>query len=959
MKPKLLFFVMMLCALTVSAQGLSGTGTSNDPYLINTVDDLKWMRDQVNNKVEAYLSASYKLMANLDFAREGDWTPIDSFNGSFDGNNKIVRNIRINSPAESLNAGFFGYIENADIVNLGVEWIELSSPSSSDSYAGGITGRAENSTITNCYSMGNIASNSSSGYSYSYAGGIVGCADYSTITNCYSTGNITSSNSSNSPSYSYAGGIIGRASESTVNKCYNTGNIASNSKSPYAGGIIGYADYSTITNCYSMGNTYSDSSDYSSYSSYSGGIIGYASESTITNCYNTGNIASNSKSDYYSSYDSSSYAGGIIGYASVSTVTNCYCTGNISSDSKSDYYSSYDSSSYSGGIIGYASESTIINCIALNDFIVATNLKTNNCYVGRITGNGVNNFGINYASSSIMLATGTSVSQLAPITDVTGDKNGQELKGSLIDLLNEYVDNNKCSSTGQLLYPWRIDSSVNNGLPIHNYTSPSINFELKGTGADSDPYLIYTYNDLLAAAIYINTYQIYSNKSYKLMSDIDLAGENDWIPIGISISKGFNGSFDGNNKIVRNIKIGTTESPTKLGFASFFGAIKNAEVANLGVDWIELSSYSSYVGGIIGRASESTVTNCYSTGNISSSNSSRLSNAGGIIGHAYESTITNCYSTGNISSSNSSRFSYVGGIIGRASRGAITNCYSMGTIFSSTSSGLSYVGGIIGFASESTNVNNCIALNTSISAICFYSDSQAFATRIGYKDGSIGVFSENYACKDMVVKIGTSDSNLNSIVPFGENHGDNLKAEPVNLLNNWVNTNSNSDNFYLSWVVIEGINNGYPVFADMVTVSVAFETNEGSAINPTTVKYGELITKPTDPTRDDYDFVGWHKDAECTQLWDFDNDRIYSNTTLYAKWNSATSIEDMNSDGIVVYSASSKIIVKNSPSAITVYSITGAVVRAIQQPGDLESIDIEPGYYIVKTGETSTKVIVY
>ena len=80
--------------------------------------------------------------------------------------------------------------------------------------------------------------------------------------------------------------------------------------------------------------------------------------------------------------------------------------------------------------------------------------------------------------------------------------------------------------------------------------------------------------------------------------------------------------------------------------------------------------------------------------------------------------------------------------------------------------------------------------------------------------------------------------------------------------------------------------------------------------------------------------------------------------TLYAKWNSFTSIEDMNSDGIIVYSSSRCIIVNNATMPITVYDITGAVVRTVQQPGMIENIDIEPGYYVVKTGQSSTKVVV-
>ncbi len=60
---------------------------------------------------------------------------------------------------------------------------------------------------------------------------------------------------------------------------------------------------------------------------------------------------------------------------------------------------------------------------------------------------------------------------------------------------------------------------------------------------------------------------------------------------------------------------------------------------------------------------------------------------------------------------------------------------------------------------------------------------------------------------------------------------------------------------------------------------------------------GGLITKyPYDPYREGYDFGGWYKDEECSQIWDFAVDTLpaptydengdleYVETRLYAKW---------------------------------------------------------------------------
>ncbi|WP_180339382.1 InlB B-repeat-containing protein, partial [Peptoniphilus catoniae] len=66
--------------------------------------------------------------------------------------------------------------------------------------------------------------------------------------------------------------------------------------------------------------------------------------------------------------------------------------------------------------------------------------------------------------------------------------------------------------------------------------------------------------------------------------------------------------------------------------------------------------------------------------------------------------------------------------------------------------------------------------------------------------------------------------------------------------------------------------------------TVTFNTNGGTAINPQTITAGGHVTKPTDPTKDGYTFAGWYKDAGLTTPFDFVNETINTDITLYAKW---------------------------------------------------------------------------
>jgi uncharacterized repeat protein (TIGR02543 family) len=72
---------------------------------------------------------------------------------------------------------------------------------------------------------------------------------------------------------------------------------------------------------------------------------------------------------------------------------------------------------------------------------------------------------------------------------------------------------------------------------------------------------------------------------------------------------------------------------------------------------------------------------------------------------------------------------------------------------------------------------------------------------------------------------------------------------------------------------------------DLNNYTVSFDVAGGSVVSNVNADYNTTIAAPTVPTRANYSFGGWYKEASLTNVWDFATDKVLDDTTIYSKWN--------------------------------------------------------------------------
>ena len=324
-----------------------GSGTLKDPYLIKTAEQL--------NSVRFGLSKHYKLIADIDLSKWGNWIPIGGtpayagafirkhpekadagcgiFTGSFNGNDHVISGMTIIDHNDDIPMGdreyefnqtrayaLFGaiipeknsFIRNLGVVNYTIDISYTKMKYYCDLRVAAISHFASGVIVENCYTSGGKIkvhtgrASDNPNQTNVMVGGMFTEFEDSRVTNCYNTSPI----------------IITTSDTDYMN--YNNANetaMFGKFRSAMAGGIAMVIQYTHITGCMNAGEVTVPYANWGAGSSLAGGIAARVTclgkqaiydlppeaASTITSCYNIGKITG-------------TYASGILG----STRTDCY-----------------------------------------------------------------------------------------------------------------------------------------------------------------------------------------------------------------------------------------------------------------------------------------------------------------------------------------------------------------------------------------------------------------------------------------------------------------------------------------------------------------------------------------------------------------------------------------------------------------------------------------------------------
>lgn len=220
----------------------------------------------------------------------------------------------------------------------------------------------------------------------------------------------------------------------------------------------------------------------------------------------------------------------------------------------------------------------------------------------------------------------------------------------------------------------------------------------KGRGTKEEPWLIENAEQLAYLAQQVNNGTDYKREHFRLVSDLDLRG-NEWTPIGTEGNL-FWGGFDGDGHTITGMTITGKEN----SYVGLFGECRNFTAASSYIKSVTVKganiSGKSFVGAIAGAGAN--ISDCYSIENTIYASRCVGGVCGSLIGK-----ISGCYNSSSVSG-----ISTAGGIMGSASyegnvgNGVVQYCYNIGTVTVSQQD--SSVGGITGASANRYDISNCL-----------------------------------------------------------------------------------------------------------------------------------------------------------------------------------------------------------------------------------------------------------
>jgi hypothetical protein len=538
----------------------SGDGTLTTPFAISKAQQL-YNLSYLHNNYFGYTTLYYSQTA--DITLDDNFTPIGDdvnvFSGNYDGDYFEIYNLNVYNSSTDY-SGLFGKISSATISEVCI----ASGSISGITYIGGIAGYSTSSYITNCYSLIDVDSLSSS-----YGGGIVGCSFGTHISNCFNTGRITIEGN-------YAGGILGYGNATTsVSNCFNMGMVTGDGA--ITGGLIGYNNAGSLSASYNAGTVKVTTEEYV------GGLVGISS-GTMVNCYSI------SKVEYITTSKSGALAGqidtGVTNY-----LTCCFYNSDICSlyPHSATTITTYNAKT-TDQMETSSGDDNFVDCFNDNTlFQFGLSSTKDSHYAPRLSVfiSSGNDSIENYSTLSVRLKL---FGWDDESTSTWGTENNPYIISTLsqmatLSLLNETYNYSDCYFALANDIDMRVDGSISNFSPIGEYTNALTYYYFDGTFDGCGYTLQY---------LYIN----------EVVNYVGLFG------------------YLGPNATVKNLIIDSNSTITTTG--NYVGSFVGRNISEYGaidrcVSYATVSGGTN-IGGIVGYTFDNTsITNCLFDGEISGS----------------------------------------------------------------------------------------------------------------------------------------------------------------------------------------------------------------------------------------------------------------------------------------------------------------------------------------------------
>ncbi len=667
--PAAILLAMLVTGVNIKpahADFADGSGTEDDPYLVETPEHL----DNIRN----HLDEHFRQIADIDLKGYGDeekgWEPIggddNAFNGTFDGdegkgwkpvgaeeqeafeglydgNGFLISHMTIKCSENNL--GFFRRVgEEGKIINVGLNNAKVEGPMDGvrgRMAVGGIAG-INNGAITNSYVVGEITGKN-------YIGGITGI-NRGALEKSYALGNIEGE--------SDVGGLVGK----NAGRRGSQGGVIENSYSgasvrgeEAAGGLAGSSG-GKIHRCYSIGKVEYPNISHTSY-----------------------RLVGRNRHDHFQH---------MIPFTILGEVTKSYYRINIDIPAEE---------SRPAGTAKTSLEMRQKGTYKGWDFDGTWKIREGESYpflswqqenIPEMPGERYSlDIGID-GKGETRPKPGTYQCRVDSKT-VVGVASASDWRFSHWLLDGESIEEKPFISI-----PPGSEGQTRTLVAVFEKLEPESDFA-GGSGTREEPYLVSNPRQL-------DMIRYYPDKNFRLIENIDLGeagGDHGWVPIG-ERDKPFTGLLDGGGHTIKNVVVERNRVPYAYG--GLFAILgEEAEVRNVALADVSVKSMA-YAGGLAG-INEGKISKVSVSSRVTVKDSGRQGQrlfhhavvdvgdcvgnfalAGSLIGEN-RGNVANSYGTGEVAGER-----FIGGLIGRNS-GKVSNCYSSAEV-----SGSNFLGGLIG-----------------------------------------------------------------------------------------------------------------------------------------------------------------------------------------------------------------------------------------------------------------------